>query len=132
MNSKKNVIIVSARRSGTHLLTDLVVNNFGYKSINYNYLDYYKFTDEMPIFKSLMNKGNRVTWTHAHDFKDYLKYNHSKEDNGELNKFFSESKIIFVYRDIRDIITSLYQRPKIKSQFNSGGLYVVDASDKDK
>ena len=27
MASKKNVIVVSARRSGTHLLTDLVVNN---------------------------------------------------------------------------------------------------------
>ena len=39
MNTKKNVIVVSARRSGTHLLTDLVVNNFGYESINYNYLD---------------------------------------------------------------------------------------------
>ena len=53
MNSKKNVIIVSARRSGTHLLTDLIVNNFGYESINYNYIDYYKFTDEMPTFESL-------------------------------------------------------------------------------
>ena len=100
MNSKKNVIIVSARRSGTHLLTDLIVNNFGYESINYNYIDYYKFTDEMPTFESLMNEGGKVTWTHAHDFKDYLKYKHSEENNNELDKFFSESKIILVYRDV--------------------------------
>ena len=37
-NTKKNVIVVSARRSGTHLLVDLIVNNFGYESINYNYI----------------------------------------------------------------------------------------------
>ena len=49
-NTKKNVIVVSARRSGTHLLVDLIVNNFGYESINYNYIDYYEYTDEMPKF----------------------------------------------------------------------------------
>ena len=130
MNSKKNIIIVSARRSGTHLLTDLIVNNFGYESINNNYIDYYKFTDEMPIFESLMNEGSysykqpyvnhpKVTWTHSHDFKDYLKYNHSEEDNNKLNRFFSESKIILVYRDIRDIINSIYNRPRYKNKYKS-------------
>ena len=96
MNSKKNIIVVSARRSGTHLLTDLIVNNFGYESINYNYIDYYKFTDEMPIFESLMNESShpKVTWTHTHDYRDYLKYNHSEEDNAKLNKFFLESKFV--------------------------------------
>ena len=43
MNSKKNIIVVSARRSGTHLLHDLIVNNFGYESTNYNYIAF------MPI-----------------------------------------------------------------------------------
>lgn len=128
MNTKKNVIVVSARRSGTHLLTDLVVNNFGYESINYNYLDYTKFTDEMELFESAMNEGSysykqpyinhpKVTWTHAHDFKDYLKYSHSKEDNAELDRYFSESKIIFIYRDIRDIINSCYNRPRYKNKY---------------
>ena len=128
MTSKKNVIVVSARRSGTHLLTDLVVNNFGYESINYNYLDYTKFTGEMELFESAMNEGSysykqpytnhpKVTWTHAHDFKDYLKYNHSKEDNAELDRYFSESKIIFIYRDIRDIINSCYNRPRYKNKY---------------
>ena len=119
MNSKKNVIIVSARRSGTHLLIDLIVNNFGYESINYNYIDYYKFTDEMPTFESLMNEGGKVTWTHAHDFKDYLKYKHSEEDSNKLDKFFSESKIILVYRDVRDIISSCYHRPRYKSKYKT-------------
>ena len=119
MNSKKNVIVVSARRSGTHLLTDLIVNNFGYESINYNYIDYTKFTDEMDGFESSMNEGGKVTWTHLHNYKDYHKYNHSIDDKNKLDKFFSESKIILVYRDVRDIITSCYHRPRYKSKYKT-------------
>ena len=126
MSLKKNVIVVSARRSGTHLLTDLIVNNFGYESINYNYIDYTKFTgkpkyptSELDTLESHMNDGNKITWTHSHDFKDYLKYNHSEEDNNKLNRFFSESKIILVYRDIRDIINSIYNRPRYKNKYKS-------------
>ena len=120
MNSKKNVIIVSARRSGTHLLTDLIVNNFGYESINYNYIDYTKFEwPELNGLETLMNEGNKVTWTHSHDFKDYLKYKHSEEDNDKLNKYFQESKVILIYRDVRDIITSCYHRPRYKSKYKT-------------
>jgi len=119
MNSKKNIIVVSARRSGTHLLTDLIVNNFGYESINYNYIDYPKFTDEMPIFESSMDEGNKITWTHSHDYKDYHKFNHTIEDQTKLDRYFSESKIILVYRDIRDIINSIYNRPRYKNKYKS-------------
>lgn len=130
MNSKKNVIIISARRSGTHLLTDLIVNNFGYESIKYNYIDYSKFTSEMPIFESLMDEGSfsykqpyvnhpKVTWTHSHNHQDYLKYKHSDVDNFNLNRFFTGSKVILIYRDIRDIITSCYHRPRTQEKYRS-------------
>jgi len=126
MNPKKNVIIVSARRSGTHLLTDLIVNNFGYESIKYNYIDYTKFTgqpeyptSELDKLESAMNEGGKVTWTHLHDYKDYHKYNHSSTDQSRLDKMFSESKVILIYRDIRDIINSCYHRPKIKNKYKS-------------
>jgi hypothetical protein len=126
MSLKKNVIVVSARRSGTHLLTDLIVNNFGYESIDYNYIDYTKFTgkpkyptSELDTLESHMNEGKKITWSHLHDYKDYLKYNHSEEDNNKLNRFFSESKIILVYRDIRDIINSIYNRPRYKNKYKS-------------
>lgn len=126
MNSKKNVIVVSARRSGTHLLTDLVVNNFGYESINYNYIDYTKFTgkpkyltSELDKLESAMNEGGKVTWTHSHDYKDYHKYNHSLIDKNRLDKIFSESKVILIYRDVRDIITSCYHRPRYKSKYKT-------------
>ena len=119
MSFKKKVIVVSARRSGTHLLTDLIVNNFGYESINYNYIDYPKFTDEMDGFESSMAEGGKVTWTHSHDYKDYKKFNHNIDDENKLDKFFSESKIILVYRDVRDIITSCYHRPRYKSKYKT-------------
>lgn len=118
-NTKKNVIVVSARRSGTHLLVDLIVNNFGYESINYNYIDYYEYTDEMPKFTGAMNKGNQVTWTHLHDYKNYYKRPHSKEDLDTLDKYFSESKIILVFRDIRDVINSCFLRPKYKEKYKT-------------
>jgi hypothetical protein len=122
MNSKKNVIVVSARRGGTHLLVDLIVNNFGYESINKNYLDYTKF--EWPGlngFQELIDAGNKVTWTHSHNYRNYSKHNHSIDlgDDEKLDKIYSESKIILIYRDIRDIMTSCYHRPHIKSKYTS-------------
>ena len=84
MSYKKNVIVVAARRSGTHLLTDLIVNNFGYKSINYNYIDYTKFTDEMDGFESSMSEGGKVNLVSPHDYKDYHKYNHSIDDQTKI------------------------------------------------
>lgn len=120
MNTKKNIIVVSARRSGTHLLTDLIVNNFGYESIDQNYIDFDKFTwPDLNGLSKYMKKGNRVTWTHAHDFKDYYKYNHTVEQKSTLDKLFAESKILLIYRDVRDIITSCFHRPKVKQKYNS-------------
>jgi len=120
MSTKKNIIIVAARRSGTHLLTDLIVNNFGYESINQNYIDFDKFTwPELNGLAKYMKAGNRVTWTHAHDFKDYHKRAHTAEQKATLDYLFANSKIILVHRDIRDIITSCYHRPKTQLKYSS-------------
>ena len=117
---RRNVIIVSARRSGTHLLNDLIVNNFGYESTNANYLDYSKFTHpKLNGLEKLMDQGNMVTWTHAHDFRDYKKYNHKPEQEQKIDSYFKESKIIFIYRDSRDVIDSCYHRPEINKKYSS-------------
>jgi len=94
----KNVFIVSARRSGTHLTIDTVVNNF-----NYSKLDDKIFYDEINDvninqFYDEISEGKNVIWSHSHDF------NLQKED------ILYNSHIIYVYRDIRDIITSGYYR----------------------
>lgn len=125
-DSKKNVIIVSARRSGTHLMVDLLVNNYGYESINYNYIDYKKFTGE-PLYpaselKQLeiqLESSGKVMWSHAHDYRDYAKYNHKADEIQRLDSIFKNSKIILVYRDIRDIISSCYSRPRVNSKYES-------------
>ena len=83
-------------------------------------MDFSKF--EHPAlngFENYINEGNKVAWTHAHDFKNYHKYNHPLEHVDKLDKIFADSKIIIMYRDIRDIITSCYQRPNIQSKYKS-------------
>lgn len=122
MVHRRNVIIVAARRSGTHLLADLIVNNFEYESINKNYIDYTKFEHPgLNGFQELMDEGNKVTWTHSHNYKEHYKRKHSIDIgiDEKLDKIFSESKIILIYRDIRDIITSCYHRPHIQKKYNS-------------
>lgn len=117
---KKNIIVVAARRSGTHLVTDLIVNNFGYESMDRNYLDFTKYNHSaLDGLENYANEGNKVTWTHAHDFKNYHKYDHPKEHTDYMDQLFANSKIIIVYRDIRDIINSCYHRPKINSKYKS-------------
>ena len=117
-SNHSNIIIVSHRRSGTHLLIDLIVNNFSYDYIEKNYIDFKSFYsekhDDMSVFENLMEEGNKITFTHSHNFKDYLKYKHRESDNQKLNKFFKNSKIIFLTRDMRDTVSSIYNRPKNK------------------
>ena len=125
-DSKKNVIVVSARRSGTHLMVDLLVNNYGYESINCNYIDFNKFTGE-PLYPASeleqleiqLESSNKVMWSHAHDYRDYTKYNHKANEIQRLDSIFKNSKIILVYRDIRDIISSCFSRPRINSKYKS-------------
>ena len=115
-SNHSNIIIVSHRRSGTHLLIDLIVNNFSFDYIEKNYIDFSSFHseshDDMIVFENLMKEGNKITFTHSHNFQDYLKYNHRNEDNQKLNNFFKNSKIIFLTRDLRDTVSSIYNRPK--------------------
>jgi hypothetical protein len=125
--NRSNIIIVSHRRSGTHLLIDLIVNNFSYDYIDKNYIDFKSFHsdkhDDMYVFENLMNKGSKITFTHSQNFKDYLKYKHRKEDNEKLNNFFKNSKVIFLTRDMRDTVSSIYNRPKNKKYKNFYDFY---------
>lgn len=118
----KNIFIISARRSGTHLLTDLIINNFGYKRID-NLLDHDFLTNNnAKEFISEMKKGGRLAWSHFHDYDNFFNRPNIKSKYiTDIKRIFNESKIIYIYRDIRDIITSYYYRPynqKIFKSFN--------------
>ena len=128
MHKDSNVIVVSHRRSGTHLLTDILVNVFKYGYIERNYLDFKSFYtephptehviyDDMEAFKEQLAKGKQVTFTHTHDFNDYLKYNLRESDNEAISNIYKNSKIIFLMRDGCDIMSSLYNRPKNREKY---------------
>ena len=115
----KNVFIISARRSGTHLLTDLIVNNFNYERINNN-IDYDFLTNKnVQKFINVMMIGNKLAWSHYHDYDNFFNENINNNQIQQLKSIFKTSKIIFIYRDIRDVITSYYHRPYIFNNFKS-------------
>jgi hypothetical protein len=119
----KNIFIISARRSGTHLLTDLIVNNFNYKRID-NKIDYDFLTNEnVEQFIEEMLLGSKLAWSHCHDFDSLFIKNINHEKVKILKKLFLNSKIIFIYRDIKDTVTSHYYRPINQKRYKSFNDY---------
>lgn len=108
----KNIFIVSARRSGTHLLTDMIVNNFGYERISNN-IDFDKLAESnYDEFIECMESGNKIAWTHNDDYLDII-----KSYPNQILEIFKNSTIIFVYRDIRDVMMSIYNRKENESRY---------------
>jgi hypothetical protein len=111
---KSNVLIVSHRRSGTHLLIDAIINNFSsfsnskrpYRSLDFlekNFLDQNLFA---KLRKDLLDRDPVLFKSHSHqDFSEF--YNN-------LNKFpwmkelFLNSKIIYVFREPKNVLLSLF------------------------
>jgi len=105
-----NIIVVSHRRSGTHIVIDLIMNNF----INYNKpyinLDSIKGNHgnygDLDFFKSEINKGSRLIKTHMNS--NIFHYTRNKKINNYIYGLLSESRIIYVYRNGKDVMGSLY------------------------
>lgn len=125
-----NIFIISARRSGTHLLTDLIVNNFNYERID-NSIDYDFLTnDNVDEFICEMSKGNKLAWSHYHDYDNFFDKNLDDVYIDELKTIFKSSKIIYIYRDVRDTMTSYYHRPNIISKYKSfNDFYHIEMRD---
>lgn len=113
-DGRKHVIVASHRRSGTHLTIDTIINNFPMFSNNPEIgkvtLDslvaegkQHRAIDEI---RALTSQGPCVLKTHAHgDIGNFF----LKSDSGDfIDDLFSNSKIIYVHRDGRDVLTSLY------------------------
>jgi len=114
-----NIFIISARRSGTHLLTDMIINNFNYLRNN-DSIDYDFLTNEnVKTFIDEMSKGNKLAWSHYHNYDNFFNKNLKPEHIKKLKEIFHQSKIIYVYRDIRDVIASHYYRPYIQESYDS-------------
>ena len=114
-NKMKHVIVASHRRSGTHLLIDTIVSNIsGYitdAGRNHLVLDHLTSRVEQQVsledFMIFLEQKPRVIKTHSHaDITSF--FENSKSIVKYVESLFSDSRVIYVYRDGRDVLTSLY------------------------
>lgn len=111
-----NILVASHERSGTHLLIDLLRNNLE------EYRKWYLTTGGIANRNSnlrrkfsILNRlqaSPRVIKTHLpeHEFQELVKYN-------DLCRQILENSIrIYIYRDGRDVLTSMYRRQAVNSQ----------------
>lgn len=111
----KKVIVVSHRRSGTHLAIDSILNNFrsfrnapSISSVTLDHLSSISQRDLTP--KELgrrIDSVPSVLKTHAHgNLLDF--FVGDEELKGFVQKSFREAKLIYVHRDGRDVLVSQY------------------------
>ena len=105
-----HVIIVSHPRSGTHLLIDTILNDFQMFKKPYLNLDRLTTRHERSIpldmFIKHLNAGSRVIKTHCSgDMANYFENDQKKVQF--VKRLMNSSKIIYVIRDGRDVLTSL-------------------------
>lgn len=106
-----HILVASHRRSGTHLTMDAIHNNFpGYTS-SYVNLDRLASTHPDPLsvsdFNDRLSRSRRLLKTHM--YPDVEAFFPSRPTSAELaEKLLNEAQVIYVYRDGRDVMTSLY------------------------
>jgi len=107
----KNIFIISHRRSGTHLLIDSILNNINSKK-KYDFFNLDKYNKEIKDkeFNSLeqkINNGCSIIKTHTDiNIEKYFQKNNKLIS--VVKKNLNEAKIIYIYRDGRDVMNSLY------------------------
>ncbi len=108
----KNIIVLSHRRSGTHLTIDSIINNFkDYQKHDYINIDSTKDGFETQIstetFDYKINKKIRVIKSHfLPNFQFYYK---NEKDVSYVENLFENSHIIYVYRNGLDVMVSLFE-----------------------
>lgn len=115
----QNVIVISHRRSGTHLTIDAIRNNFShYKKNKYINIDVllennsHKEDISFDSIVSPLSRGKRVVKTHADpDVGSYFG-TLPKHEIEYIEELFNSSKKIYVFRDGRDVMVSFYEYMK--------------------
>ena len=110
----KNLIIISHRRSGTHLTIDTIINNFPIFNSNFLTLEHIKIKnkdEEINKIKNQIKTSPNIIKTHMiSDYKNY--FNNDKQSIDFVEDLISKSKIIYVYRDGKEVLISLYRYMK--------------------
>lgn len=114
-NKSQHIIVSSHRRSGTHLTIDSIINNFDIfsnnpkiSSVTLDHLSKHvkHFTLRIEDLKTRIGHFPCILKTHTHgDIQNFIG---SSKLADFVNDLFTKSKIIYVHRDGRDTLTSLY------------------------
>lgn len=108
----KNIIVISHRRSGTHLTIDSIRNNFK----DYKKHDFFTLNEDLKNdnyykkFVKLSNTNSIVIKTHF--LPDFNIYNLEEHKIEKLKEIFNNSHLIYVCRNGLDVMVSLYEYMK--------------------
>lgn len=111
MQFSDHILVASHRRSGTHLTMDAIHNNFREYTSSFVNLDRLAAAHPDPLsisdFTDQLSRSRRLLKTHM--YPDAGAFFPSRPAHAELaENLLNEARIIYVYRDGRDVMTSLY------------------------
>lgn len=110
-----NILVSGHRRSGTHLLEDIIVNNFNYKRATVD-IDCLKKLNKRDIdtFYKESEQHNIVFWTHSNNIQEIININDVEFKKYVISKVL-DMKIIVILRDGRDVMLSYSIMKKVPS-----------------
>ncbi len=113
----KNIVVISHRRSGTHLTMDSIRNNFpSYRieSRSHKFMTLDFITNHYKEAMISLDEFKKNIWDSPHIFFTHTSadvnrfYDNDPQKMAFINKLFDNSKLIYVHRDGRDVMTSLF------------------------
>lgn len=119
-----NILLSGHRRSGTHLLTDMLVNNFGYAraSVDVDCLKNCTPRDK-ETFLIESKKDNIIFWTHSNSYDEITDFD--DEFSSYVKEMIHKMKLIYIVRDGRDVMVS-YAHMKKEPNFKTFMSYSLD------
>lgn len=109
MSRSQHVVVASHQRSGTHLTIDAILNNFdrfdGYHDLDRLTARHPKHVDR-ETFAERIRTAPAVLKTHTHGAHEA--YFGDDTNARFVRALMEEHPVIYVYRDGRDVLTSLY------------------------
>jgi len=107
-----HVFVISHERSGTHIVIDAIRNNFPIYKINF-YVNIDRMTEghwshcSQDLIKTELQKEPRVIKTHMLSDTGVF-FDGGGVATQLVNSYVESSKLIYIYRDGRDVLGSLY------------------------